>query len=135
MLADDAAFVAAQNSWKAVQSHDKEAWLALMAEDVCVEDPIGQSPTNPTGEGVKGKAAMSEFYDKHIADANIEITTHESYWVPNESAHKLTLTTTLSNGVVTKVTSIFTYRLNDEGLLTNLRGYWKLSDMSFTQPD
>ena len=135
MLADDAALVAAQNSWKAVQSHDKEGWLALMAEDVCVEDPIGQGPTNPTGEGVKGKEAVSEFYDKNIAEASIEITTHESYWVPKESAHKLTLTTTLSNGVVSKVTSIFTYRLNDDGLITNLRGYWKLSDMSFTQPD
>jgi steroid delta-isomerase len=33
------------------------------------------------------------------------------------------------------VTSIFTYRLNEAGLITNLRGYWKLSDMSFSQPE
>ncbi len=135
MLSEDAALVAAQNSWKAVMSHDKEGWLALMSDDVCIEDPIGTGPTNPTGEGVKGKAAVSEFYDKNIAESSIEVTTHESYFVERESAHKLTLTTTLSNGVVSKVTSIFTYRLNDEGLITNLRGYWKLSDMSFTQPD
>ena len=115
-------------------SHDKEGWLALMADDVCVEDPIGQGPTNPTGEGVQDKAAMAEFYDKHIRDSQIHIETHESYHAGHESAHKLTLTTTLSNGVVSKVTSIFTYRLNEAGLITNLRGYWKLSDMSFTQP-
>lgn len=135
MLSEDAALVAAQNSWKAVQSHDKEGWLALMSEDVCVEDPIGTGPTNPTGEGVRGKAAMSEFYDKNIKDARIHIETHESYFVERESAHKLTLTTTLSNGVVSKVTSIFTYRIDEAGLITNLRGYWKLSDMSFTQPE
>ena len=135
MLAEDAALVAARNSWKCVMGHDKEGWLALMSDDVCVEDPIGQGPTNPTGEGVKGKAAMGEFYDKNIRDSQIEIETHESYYAGRESAHKMTLTTTLSNGVISKVTSIFTYRLDEAGLITNLRGYWKLSDMSFTQPE
>jgi steroid delta-isomerase len=135
MPSEDAALTAARNSWKCVMSHDKEGWLALMAEDVCVEDPIGVGPTNPTGEGVKGKAAMAEFYDKNIRDSSISIEAHESYYAGLESAHKLTLTTTLSNGVVSKVTSIFTYRVDDEGLITNLRGYWKLSDMTFTQPD
>lgn len=135
MPSEDAALVAAQQSWKAVQSHDKEGWLALMADDVCIEDPIGVGPTNPTGEGVKGKEAVSAFYDTNIRDASIVIETHESYYAGLESAHKLTLNTTLSNGVVSKVTSIFTYRLNEDGLITNLRGYWKLSDMSFTQPD
>lgn len=134
MLAEDAALIAAQNSWKCVMGHDKEGWLALMADDVLVEDPIGRGPTNPTGEGVRGKAAMAEFYDKNIRDSKIHIEAHESYFAGRESAHKLTLTTTLSNGVVSKVTSIFTYRLDEAGLITNLRGYWKLSDMSFTQP-
>jgi len=134
MLADDAALVAAQNSWKCVMGHDKQGWLALMSDDVLVEDPIGQGPTNPTGEGVRGKAAVAEFYDKNIRESQIHIEAHESYFAGRESAHKLTLTTTLSNGVVSKVTSIFTYRLDEAGLITNLRGYWKLSDMSFTQP-
>ncbi len=124
-----------KESWRCVQGHDKEGWLSLMAEDICMEDPIGQALTNPTGTGVKGKDGVSDFYDKHIADANIAITVHESWWADKESAHLMTLETTLSNGVRSKVTSIFTYRLNDEGKLTNLRGYWKMSDMSFEQPD
>lgn len=134
MLSEDAALLAAENSWKCVMGKDKEGWLALMSEDVCVEDPIGVGPTNPTGEGVRGKAAVSEFYEKNIRDSTIEIERHESHYAGRESAHKLTLTTTLSNGVVSKVTSIFTYRVDETGLITNLRGYWKLSDMSFTQP-
>ncbi len=135
MLSEDAALTAAQSSWKCVMSNDKEGWLALMADDVCVEDPIGVGPTNPTGEGVKGKAAVSEFYDKNISETKIVVETHESYYVDRESAHKLTINATLSNGITSKVTSIFTYRVNDEGLITNLRGYWKLSDMTFIQPD
>ena len=134
MLAEDAALVAAQNSWKCVMSHDKEGWLSLMADDVLVEDPIGQGPTNPTGEGVRGKSALGEFYDQNIRDSQIHIETHESYHAGLESAHKLTLTTTLSNGVVSKVTSIFTYRLGEDGLITNLRGYWAMDDMKIEQP-
>ncbi len=128
------ALAAAQNSWKCVQNHDREGWLDLMADDVCFEDPIGVAPTNPTGKGVQGKAELAEFYDKNIGPSSIRIETHESSVAGNESAHVMTLRTTLSNGVKTTVRGIFTYRLNDEGLLSNLRGYWTMADMSFEQP-
>ncbi len=128
------ALAAAQKSWRCAQAGDKEGWLALMADDVCIEDPIGVSITNPTGKGVRGKAEVGEFFDKHMATSKIVIETHESSVAGDESAHVMTLDTTLANGVKTKVRGIFTYRLNDEGLLTNLRGYWTLADMSFEQP-
>ena len=126
---------AAQNSWACVHAKDKEGWLALMADDVCMEDPIGVSPpTNPSGEGVKGKAAVGEFYDKNIGPSTIRVEAHESYATGNESAHVMTLHTTLSNGVKTTIRSIFTYRVNDAGKITNLRGYWTLAEMTFEQP-
>ena len=127
------ALEAAQNSWRCVQGKDKEGWLALMADDVCMEDPIGVAVTNPTGEGVKGKDGVSEFYDKNIAPSSISIEVHESHVAANTSAHVMTLTTTLSNGVKSKVRGIFTYYLNEEGKITNLRGYWQMSDMTFEQ--
>ena len=129
------ALLAARNSWKCVHAHDKQGWLALMADDVCIEDPIGVAPpTNPDGKGIRGKSAVSEFWDKHIGPSKISIETHESHSTAYESAHVLTLTTTLSNGVVTKVRSIFTYEVDDDGKLTSLRGYWHLGVMEFTQP-
>jgi steroid delta-isomerase len=128
------AIQAAQKSWRCAQTHDKEGWLALMADDICIEDPIGESPTNPTGKGVRGKAEVSKFFDKFIAPATIVVETHESSAAGNESAHVLTLKTTLANGVVTRVHGIFTYRLDDAGKLTNLRGYWRLADMVIEQP-
>ena len=50
-----------------MQAHDREGWLALMADDVVVEDPIGKSITNPDGTGVRGKDGVAEFYDTNIA--------------------------------------------------------------------
>ena len=134
MSEEHPALVAARNSWRCVQAHDKQGWLDLMTEDVCIEDPIGVGPTNPTGKGMRGKDEVSAFYDKNIGPSTIEIETHESHVAANESAHVLSLTTTLSNGVKSRVRGIFTYRVNDEGKLTNLRGYWHLGVMEFEQP-
>jgi steroid delta-isomerase len=135
MTTEHPAMIAAHNSWRCVQAHDKEGWLALMADDVCMEDPIGKAPTNPSGEGVRGKAAIAEFWDKNIGPSTIRIETHESYAAEaNEAAHVMTLNTTLSNGVVTKVRGIFTYRVDDEGRITNLRGFWNMGLMEFQQP-
>jgi steroid delta-isomerase len=135
MSEENPAMVAARNSWRCVQAHDKQGWLDLMAEDVCMEDPIGVAITNPTGKGIQGKAAVSEFYDKNIGPSTIAIETHESYVSEaNEVAHVMTLTTTLSNGVKTRVRGIFTYKTNDEGKITNLRGYWNMPSMEFEQP-
>jgi steroid delta-isomerase len=128
------ALAAARNSWRCAEARDKEGWLALMADDVCIEDPIGVAVTNPSGKGMRGKAEVGEFFDKHIAPSTIVVETHESRVAGNESAHVLTLNTTLSNGVKTKLRGLFTYKLNDEGLLTNLRGYWTMDDMSFEHP-
>ena len=57
---------ASQASWRCVQSGDKEGWLALMADDVVIEDPIGEAVTNPDGNGVRGKEAVAEFFDANI---------------------------------------------------------------------
>jgi len=96
MSEENPAMVAARNSWRCVQAHDKEGWLELMAEDVCMEDPIGVAITNPTGKGIQGKQGLSEFYDNNIGPSTIVIEPHESFISEaNEVAHVMTLTTTL----------------------------------------
>jgi steroid delta-isomerase len=129
------ALAAARGSWRSVQARDKDAWLALMADDVVFEDPIGVGPTNPTGEGIRGKQALSAFFDRNMAPNTIRIVTHESFVAGNESAHRMTLTTTFTNGARMIVEGIFTYAVNDAGLLTNLRGYWTLADSKIEKPD
>ena len=105
-----------------------------MDEEVCIEDPIGVAVTNPTGNGVRGKQAVAEFWEKNIAASQISIEAHESRTAGMESAHLLTLQTRFENGVTSTVQGFFVYVVNDAGKLTNLRGYWDMDDMRFEQP-
>ena len=128
MADDNPAMIAARNSWSAVQRKDKEEWLALMAEDVVIEDPIGVSPLDPVGKGHCGLEAVRAFWDKNIAPATVAVETHTSFSAGLESAHVMTLTTTFPNGGRMIVKGIFTYRVNVAGKLQSLRGYWELAD-------
>ncbi len=131
---ENPAMIAARNSWRCVQAKDKDAWLDLMAEDMVMEDPIGIAVTNPDGKGIQGKAAVSEFWDASMAKMDIAIETHESFAAGNESAHRMTLTTRFANGAGMVVNGIFTYRVNEQGKLTNLRGYWALDETEIRPP-
>jgi steroid Delta-isomerase len=131
------ALAASHNSWRCVHAHDKEGWLALMADDVVIEDPIGKSFTNPDGNGLHGKEAVGAFYDANIGPNELKVTCEETFpsSSPNEIAHILVLRTKFENGMVSTVRGVFTYKVNDAGLLTNLRGYWNMDAMQFANPD
>lgn len=135
-LSDNPVVTASQSSWRCVQSHDREGWLALMADDIVVEDPIGETVTNPDGTGVKGKEALAAFYDTNIGPNQLTVTCEETFpsSSPDEIAYILVLRTEFPNGFVASVRGVFTYKVNAEGLITNLRGYWNLEAMTFEQP-
>ncbi|TRW85459.1 steroid delta-isomerase [Mycolicibacterium sp. 018/SC-01/001] len=126
---------ASQASWRCVQSGDREGWLALMSDDVVIEDPIGEAVTNPDGSGVRGKAAVSAFFDTNIGPNRLRVTCEETFpsSSPHEIAYILVLETTFPNGFVATVRGVFTYRVDDAGLITNLRGYWNMDAMTFTE--
>jgi steroid delta-isomerase len=127
------ALAASQSSWRCVQAHDREGWLALMADDVVIEDPIGKSITNPDGTGVRGKDAVAEFYDTNIAANQLTITCEETFPSsdPTEIAHILVLGSKFDNGITSSVRGVFTYHVNDAGQIANMRGYWNLEAMTF----
>jgi steroid delta-isomerase len=131
------ALIASQASWRCVQAHDKEGWLALMADDVVVEDPIGPSVTNPDGTGVRGKEAMAAFYDANISANQLRITCEETFpsSSPDEVAHILVLRSRFEGGFTSTVRGVFTYRVDEAGLIANMRGYWNLDAMQFGQEE
>jgi len=45
-------------SAKAAEEGNKENWLALFDDNAIIEDPVGESPLDPSGEGHKGKKAI-----------------------------------------------------------------------------
>jgi steroid delta-isomerase len=128
------AMLAAHRSWSAVHRKAKAEWLALMADDVCIEDPIGVSALDPVGKGQCGKEAVAAFWDRNIAPSTIRIEAQRSFAAGQESAHLLTLTTTFPNGGSMTVTGIFTYRVNDAEQLVSLRGFWGMGDAQVTPP-
>lgn len=129
------ALAASHESWRCVQTHDREGWLGLMADDIVIEDPIGKAITNPDGNGVRGKEAASVFYDTNIAVNNLTVTCEETFpsSSTNEVAHILSLHSRFEGGVTSTVRGVFCYRVNDDGLITNLRGYWNMDAMQFGQ--
>jgi steroid Delta-isomerase len=128
---------ASEASWRAVQAGDKEGWLALMTDDVLLEDPIGPSVTNPEGTGVRGKEAVAAFFDANIGPNQLTVTREATFpsSSPTEIAYILVLRTEFPNGFVASVRGVFTYKVNDDGLITNLRGYWNMDAMEFSEPD
>ena len=50
-------------------------------------------------------------------------------------AHILVLRSQFEGGLTSTVRGVFTYRVNDDGLITNLRGYWNLDRMQFGRRD
>jgi steroid Delta-isomerase len=126
---------ASEASWRCVQAGDKEGWLALMTDDVVIEDPIGPSVTNPEGTGVRGKEAVGAFFDTNIGPNQLTVTREQTFpsSSPTEIAYILTLRTKFPNGFTATVCGVFTYKVNDAGLITNLRGYWNMDAMQFGQ--
>jgi steroid delta-isomerase len=116
------ALAASQGSWKAVHARDKAAWLALM--------------TNPDGNGVRGKEAVSAFFDSFIAKNNLRVTCEETFpsSSPTEIAHILVLNSEFEDGLKSEVRGVFTYHVDEAGLIANMRGYWNMDVMTFTQP-
>ncbi len=85
-----------------MQAGDKDGWLALMTDDILIEDPIGESVTNPDGTGVRGKDAVGAFFDANIGPNQLTVTREATFpsSSPNEIAYILVLRTEFPNGFV-----------------------------------
>jgi steroid delta-isomerase len=125
---------AAWASMDAVARGDKHAWLENFADDAIVEDPIGKSIIDPTGEGHRGRAAIEQFWDDNIANARPMFSLQSSIACGNECANVGTLMIQFPNGLITKLYGVFIYRVNDEGRVASLRTYWEMDEMQMHPP-
>lgn len=116
---------AGRRSREAAMAHDKEAWLAVFAEDAIVEDPIGPSHFDPEGNGHRGKEAIAKFYDMAIAPSNLVFNFEKTYQCGNEEANVGHIVIE-SGGYRVVAEGVFTYRVDDSGKIVALRAYWEL---------
>jgi len=120
-------------SMRAVEAGDRDAWLALFADDAVVQDPIGPSPFDPEGHGHRGRAAIEAFYDTVIAPNDaVRFRIGRSHAAGDEVANVGTISTTLPGGGGTVHTDlVITYRVDGAGKVAALRAYWALDELRF----
>jgi ketosteroid isomerase-like protein len=116
---------------EAVEAGDKEAWLALFSPDALVEDPIGPSPLDPSGRGHRGPEEIGAFYDNVIGPNQVRFRIEQSWAGGSEVANVGTITTTMADGTVVHTDGVFTYRVDDRGLVSGLRAYWEMDRLRF----
>jgi steroid delta-isomerase len=118
---------ASRASMDAVCRGAKEEWIALFAEDAVIEDPVGVSMFDPTGEGHRGHAGIAAFWDKTIANvARFEFDIRDSFAAGDEVANVGTITTFLSDGSRVDTEGVFVYRVNADGLVVSMRAFWEM---------
>ena len=121
---------AAENSMRHVKAKDKSAWLALFADEAVVEDPVGVSPLDPSGQGHRGKAAIARFWDAVIAPGDVEMTVRESYAAGSECANVVSLVNRMPGGVEIGTDCVIVYRVDEAGRIVSLRAYWEFEKIA-----
>ncbi len=125
---------AARTSMAAVEAGDRDGWLSLFTADAIVQDPIGPSMFDPDGLGHRGTEAIAAFYDSVIASGRVTFAIRESYASGLECANAGTITTTLPDGSRAIVDGVYTYKVDDQGMITALRAYWEPEHLRLEPP-
>jgi ketosteroid isomerase-like protein len=123
---DQPARRAAQRSMAAVAAGRKDDWLGLFTTDAVVEDPVGPSVLDPEGKGHRGRDGIERFWDEHFSAVNrFNFQVKDSFANGKCCANIVTITMTLAAAATMTVDCVVIYTVNDDGLITSLRGYWE----------
>ncbi len=129
---DRSARAASLRSRAAVQGRDREAWLSLFAPDAVVQDPVGASPLDESGEGHQGIDAIARFWDTTIAPNPIRMDIYASHSGGDEVANVMTITTTFPDGATAAVDLVAIYRVQADGRIAGMRAFWEFEKVRFT---
>jgi len=123
------ALEASRKSGKYVVEGNKQAWLALFADDAIVQDPVGVSPLDPSGKGHHGKAAIEAFWNMAMPNGIASFEIRESHPAGDSCANVVTLSNRTPDGTVLSTDCVAVYTANEQGLITSLRAYWDFTKL------
>ncbi|OLT38449.1 ketosteroid isomerase [Actinomadura sp. CNU-125] len=124
--ADHPARRASRASMAAVLAEDKDAWLKLFTTDCLLEDPVGPSFMDPSGEGHRGHEGIAAFWDNNIATvARFRFHIRDSFANGDSCANVTTITTTMGDGSKVTIDCVLIYKVDDAGLVTSMRAHWE----------
>jgi ketosteroid isomerase-like protein len=109
-----------------------DEWLDLFAEDALVQDPYGQSPMDPSGEGHRGKDAIRKFCAAHIRPGAIGFAIRQTLTSGKACVNVGTITVKHPDGSVQWSEVVNVYEVDDAGKITLLRSYWDFEAASKT---
>lgn len=130
MRDDTPAIRAHKQSIANAQAGNKDAWLALFADDAVVHDPVGSSMHDPEGKGFHGKERIAEFWDVMIATGDLTIVSQRRIASGEHNAACDVLATNRVGDLKTYIEMVVTYEVNEQGLLTKLCAYWDTEALS-----
>lgn len=105
---------------RAETEKDKQAWLALFAEDVLHEDPVGSGNVN------RGLAALSSFWDV-IAGSDVELWLEEPVIVcANEAIGLMRCRVGPKDQRWESGRIVDHFVFNEDGKITGVRAFWTM---------
>jgi steroid Delta-isomerase len=111
---------------RAVTDGERDAWLACYAEDAVLHDPVGGSPIDPHGTGIRGHAALGQFWDLFVAPNDVRFDVAAVHPGGAEAAVVATVTSVSPDQPTVSYDGVFVYRLDDDGRIATLHGYWDI---------
>lgn len=133
--ADRSARAASLRSREAVHAGDRAAWLALFRDDALVQDPVGPSPLDESGEGHRGIEAIGGFWDTVIAPNPVRMELRASHAGGSEVANELTISTSFPDGSRAVVDVVAIYSVDADGLIESLRAFWEFGALEVVPPE
>ncbi|MGW3349208.1 nuclear transport factor 2 family protein [Nonomuraea rubra] len=119
------AAVAALTAMGAVSAGDRDAWLACYAPDAVLHDPVGGSPLDPHGAGLRGRAALERFWELTVAPNQVRFDVAAVHPAGDEAAIVASVSVRFPTGDSACYDGVFVYRIED-GRISSLRAYWDL---------
>ncbi|WP_433474377.1 nuclear transport factor 2 family protein [Spirillospora sp. CA-142024] len=118
---------AARASMNASAEGRKDDWLDLFSPDALIEDPVGPSFLDPSGNGHRGREGAEAFWDNFISTvADFRFAIADSFANGPCCANVATITTTMAaDGSRLTIDCVLIYKVDEAGKITSLRAHWE----------
>ena len=125
-MAEHPARLAAMRSFSAVCKGDLEEWLTVYSEDALLQDPVGPSMFDESGEGHRGHEAIRAFWALAIEPIEtFEFDVYESFAYHTTCASIATIKTSFADGSHTTTDLITVHEVGDDGRVVSMKAYWE----------
>ena len=116
-----------RRSMAAVAAGRKDEWLALFAPDAVVQDPVGPSMMDPSGDGHRGHEGIRRWWDQNFgAVSRFHFLITDSFANGPCCANIAKITMWLGDSGATMVVDcVVIYTVNEDGLITSIRAHWE----------